>query len=237
MRRLGISEILIKASSAKTREERVTILKQNDSNVLRGILKLVYTPGVHWLLPEGHPTHRFNDMPGQEGNLYSEWKRFYLFFPGGNNNLDQRKRELIFVQVLESIDPKDADLICFLKDGIMPYDNLEYDVIDDAFPGLVPSQRKTTLMLDDKQIELDPKAKRAKLLAELAELDAQEIFGVSEKSKVEANAGISVKEPENIDISKTSKNKNSNQLSGAAFTEKMRAAREAKKKQQTATKE
>lgn len=222
MRRLGISEILIKASSAKTREERVAIIRQNDSNVLRGFLKLYFTPGVRWLLPEGHPPHRFNDMPGQEGNLYAEWKRFYLFFPGGNNNLDQRKREMIFIQILESIDPKDADLVCFIKDGIMPYDNLPYDVIDDAFPGLVPSQRKKTLMLDDKEIELDPKVKRAKLLAELAALDAQEIVDTKPENLD--------KESEKVTTSKASKTANSNQLKGVEFTEKMRLAREAKKK-------
>lgn len=220
MRRLGISEILIKASNAETRKERVAILKQNDSNVLRGILRLHFTPGVRWLLPEGHPKHRFNDLPGQEGNLYSEWKRFYLFFPGGNNNLEQRKREMIFVQILESIDPKDADLICFIKDGIMPYDNLPYDVIDDAFPGLVPSRRETKMLLDDKEIELDPKEKRAKLLAELAKLDAELIMDVP-----------LLKEAEKVEIPKVVKKPISKQLKGAEFTEKMRQAREAKKKQ------
>lgn len=138
MIKYGISEILSKVSETEDFEARVAILKQNDSNVLRHIFRLTYTPGVQWLLPPGKPPLNFNNNPGQQGNLFAEWRRFYLFFPGGNDNLKQSKREAIFIQILESLDPKDAELICSIKDGVMPYDHVDAELVNAAFPGLLP---------------------------------------------------------------------------------------------------
>ncbi len=145
MPRLGIAEILEKVSNEKNIDRRVKILHENDSPVLRGLLRLAYTPGVQWLLPEGTPPFNRNGYLDQNGNLYSQWRKFYLFFPGGNDALAKSKREMIFIQILESIDPRDADLLCAIKDGIMPYSNVNGLLVDKAWPGLIPLPQSETI--------------------------------------------------------------------------------------------
>ena len=158
MIRFGISEILALVSEKEEFNDRVKILRDNDSAVLRHIFKLAFTPGVKWLLPEGRPPIRLNDLPGQQGNLFAEWRRFYLFFPGGNDNVKQSKRESVFIQVLESLDPKDANLICDIKDGIMPYMHVDAELINTAFPGLLPEQVK---VLEVVETPVEVKTKKA----------------------------------------------------------------------------
>lgn len=138
MPKLGISEIFEKISAETKMDVRVKILRDNDSPVLRHILRLAFTPGVQWLLPKGKPPFVANEVPGQQGNLFAEWRRFYLFFPGGNDNLNQIKRETIFIQILESLDPRDADLICAIKDGEMPYKGVTDILVENTWPGLIP---------------------------------------------------------------------------------------------------
>lgn len=143
--RLGIHEIFEKVSKASKLEERIEILRKNDNPVLRHIFKLAYTKGVKWLLPDGKPPYKLNEFPDQETNLYSQWKRFYLFFPGGNDNVNQIKRELIFIQILEGIHPKDAQIICDLKDGKITYKNINRQLVESAFPDIFNDYSKEQL--------------------------------------------------------------------------------------------
>ena len=135
MPRLGISEILEKVQEAKTADEKVLILRQNNSPVLRDILRLAYDKEKVWLLPEGTPPYEINTLTNQQGVLLGEWRKMYLFFEGGNPNLTPIKREYLFIQMLGSIDPKDAALICQIKDKKMPYKSITKNLIEKAYPG------------------------------------------------------------------------------------------------------
>jgi len=135
MPRLGISEVLEQVSEAKKPEEKIELLRKHNSTVLRDVLRLAYDKDKVWLLPEGNPPFTRNELPGQQGNLFAEWRRMYLFFEGGNPNLTAVKREYLFIQMLESIDPRDADLICSIKDKKMPYKTVTKKLIEMAYPG------------------------------------------------------------------------------------------------------
>jgi Family of unknown function (DUF6433) len=136
MPRLGISEILDRVQKEPKVEQKIEILRKNDSTVLRHIFKLAFIKNVKWLLPDGKPPFKVNIYPGQQGNLYAEWRRMYLFFPGGNDNLTNFKREMLFIQILETLDPNDAELICNLKDGKLNYKSINRKLVEDAFPDI-----------------------------------------------------------------------------------------------------
>ena len=114
--KLGISEILKKASEIKDEKMRIGWLRQNDSNVLRGILKGALDPSIEWQLPEGNPPYKENDLVDQQNILYSEYRRLYLFTKNGNPNLKQIRRESLFIELLESVDKDDAKLLLHMKD-------------------------------------------------------------------------------------------------------------------------
>ena len=105
--KLSISEVLKKASAIKEENARIGWLRQNSSTTLQMILRGALDPKVKWLLPEGAPPYKENDLVDQESVLYSESRRLYLFTEGGNPNLKQTRREYLFIQLLESIDKED----------------------------------------------------------------------------------------------------------------------------------
>lgn len=133
--KLGIAEILSKAESEKDTKARIKILQDNYSTVLRDVIRLAYDKVTKWALPEGVPPYKPSIYPDSQPNLYSSWRRMYLFFPNGGGNLSSLKRENLFIQFLEQLDPEDAKLICAIKDKKMPY-SIPKSHFEKAFPGI-----------------------------------------------------------------------------------------------------
>ena len=53
--------------------------------------------------------------------------------------MDQGKREKMFIDLLESLNGKEAEMLCLAKDGNLydAYKGLTLKVVQDAFPGLI----------------------------------------------------------------------------------------------------
>lgn len=135
-----ISVLLERVSNLRTKQQKVDELRAYSSTPLMIILQYAFHPSVKWLLPEGKvpykPTKNWDD---QEGHLYHEARKLYLFIEGGYpGNISQAKREELFVQLLESVDPRDAAFLVVIKDKKFPYDGLNAEIVREAFPGLLP---------------------------------------------------------------------------------------------------
>lgn len=137
MRKLGISEILKKASEQKSTEDKVRVLRENNSPVLTMIIKYALDPTVVWDLPKGAPPYKENTYEDTQSMLYQEARRLYLFVKGGNNELTPLRREQLFIGLLESLDRDDAKLLCSIKDKKLPFKGITKKVVDAAFPGLI----------------------------------------------------------------------------------------------------
>jgi len=135
--KLSISEILKKASQGVTDQDRANVLRAHDTVSLRQVLWTALDPRVKWLLPEGDPPYRPCDLVDQHHRLFTEARKFYLFLEGGNPNLKQLRREALFIELLESLDPEDAKLILAAKDKTIPYPGITIEVVNLAFPGLI----------------------------------------------------------------------------------------------------
>jgi hypothetical protein len=136
--KLSISEILEKASKIENEQERVFFLRQNDSTTLRSVFQGAYDPRIVWALPEGDPPYKPNNLVDQQHRLYTETRKFYLFIEGGNPNLKPLRREQLFVEFLETIDPQDAKLVLSMKNKKLPYLNITSQFVRQVFPGLLP---------------------------------------------------------------------------------------------------
>lgn len=137
--KLGIAEILKKGSEINDIQQRANWLRQNDSHTLRVILTGIFSPNVKWLLPEGEPPYKPNDLVDQHHRLYTESRKLYLFIEGGNPNLKQLRREALFIELIESLDPEDAKLLLAVKDKRIPYPGITLEATNLAFPGLIPA--------------------------------------------------------------------------------------------------
>jgi hypothetical protein len=139
--KLLLGEIFEQVKEAKTNEEKVAILKKNDHNVVRELLKINFNPAVKFLIPK-KVEFRANDAPLglSETNLWNEFRKMYLFIEGGHQTLQQARREVLFIQLLEGLHKKDADLLVALKDKKIK--GVSEKVVNDAFPGLLPTKEK-----------------------------------------------------------------------------------------------
>lgn len=139
MRLPAVSTILKEASEIKDKKQRVRFLQSHHPNMLmKTLLKYVYDPNIKFALPPGEPPYKPCEALDQENMLYLEQRRFYLFLEGGNPNLNPLRREALFVQLLESIEPEDAKLMIAVKDKKLPYKGITEKVVREAFPSLLP---------------------------------------------------------------------------------------------------
>jgi hypothetical protein len=134
---LLISEILDKVSKAKTNQNKVALLKQYNSPALRMVIKSSFDPKIKWALPEGEVPFKRNEAPaGTEHSVLSyESRKLYHYIEGGNGSLSQRKRETMFVQMLEGLHETEADVLVAAKDGVLHqmYKGLSANVVKEAF--------------------------------------------------------------------------------------------------------
>ena len=133
-------EIFEQEDKARTKKEKIAVLHTYSSAALKTVLGYTYDPGVKWLLPETNPP--YTPLPAnadQEARLISELKKIYLFVAGPTDtqrNLKQAKRELLFINLLEVIDPRDAIVVLGMKDGKLPYKGLTRNLVAEAFPNM-----------------------------------------------------------------------------------------------------
>jgi hypothetical protein len=136
--KLSISEIVNKAVDLKSNEEKVKWLRDNSSIPLQTVLRYTYDKdGVEFLIPNTPPPWKKNSYVGVEGMLYKEVRRLRIFVKGGGyDNLNQVKRENLFISLLEDVDNSDAELLCKMITQ-KPIKGLPRSVIEEAFPGLI----------------------------------------------------------------------------------------------------
>tara|TARA_R110000772_G_scaffold123653_1_gene230025 strand:+ start:366 stop:845 length:480 start_codon:yes stop_codon:yes gene_type:complete len=132
-----ISEILDKVSKAKTKQNKVALLKQYNSPALRMVIKSSFDPKIKWALPEGEVPFKRNEAPaGTEHSVLAyESRKLYHYIKGGNGDLSQGKRETMFVQMLEGLHESEADVLVAAKDGVLHqmYKGLSANVVKEAF--------------------------------------------------------------------------------------------------------
>jgi hypothetical protein len=133
----SFAEILTQVSKIKSKKEKVIFLKQYQTDALRMICKSSFDPNIVWELPEGDVPYNQNDAPeGTEHTLLAhEARKLYHFIKGGNPALNQNKREIMFVQMLEGLHKAEAELLCAAKDKILhqKYKGLSDNVVKEAF--------------------------------------------------------------------------------------------------------
>jgi hypothetical protein len=137
---IPLSVILENASKQRTRAERIAYLRANQTTPLMILLQYCFHPAVKWLLPVGQvPYTPLLQAEDQESHLYHEARKMYYFIEGGYpGNITNLRRQQMFIEMLEGIDPRDAILLCAIKDKVMPFEGIDADLVREAFPGVLP---------------------------------------------------------------------------------------------------
>ena len=137
----SIYETLLKVAKEGGNKARSEALSkyQNDFPI-KVILDLVYNPNIEFLLPETDPPYTPVDVAVDAQNVLKadiRRLRYCLNIPEGEQ-LRPLKREQMFIEMLESVDPKDAQLLLNVKNKKLPEElkPITVAVVKKAFPGI-----------------------------------------------------------------------------------------------------
>lgn len=133
-----IHEVIDLVSKAKTREEKISLLKQHDTQALKDVLVGTYHSKVEWNLPPGRPPFEAAEERSVPTNLLKQTRKFNDLVKGGpGDNLPAFKREQIFIRLIEQIHPDDAELLLKMVAKKQLVKGLTKKLVEEAFPGLI----------------------------------------------------------------------------------------------------
>ena len=120
------------------KEDKLKILKQNDSWALRDVIRGSMDSTIDFYLPKGDPPpYTPCEAHTTPSNLLREHKKFTYFVKGGKaDRLLALKRETIFIGILESIHPLDAQVLIDMINKKTP-SGLTRPIVKEAFAGLL----------------------------------------------------------------------------------------------------
>lgn len=134
--RLSISGIIEAAKKERNKGAKIAVLRKHDSLALRRVLKFIFDENLIKLLPDSNPPYKKNPHSGSEMVLYSQARTLKIYIrDGGYNDLAQYRREMLFIELLEALDAKDAELLCAGLDE-NPKIGIGKKIIYEAFPDL-----------------------------------------------------------------------------------------------------
>lgn len=131
------SEILQAVSSAKTKSEKIKLLKEHRSPALVALFVWNFDESIKSALPDGEVPYTPNDAPTPEAQskLASQYRTLYNYVRGGNDTLKQTRREALFIELLESLHPDEAEVICLVKDkNLGKKYRITHNVVKEAYP-------------------------------------------------------------------------------------------------------
>lgn len=139
MRNYLISDVLIEQSKLKSKVDKIAYLRKMNSAPLRDILRINFDDDIVSMLPNGAPPYKKDDMPDgmNYSTLQQQYKKFKYFFKGQYSDMNPIKRESIFLEVLESIHPADAEVFIAAKDKDLKFKGLTKKLVMDTFPNLI----------------------------------------------------------------------------------------------------
>lgn len=155
----GVFEIFKNAASQPEEAGKVAYLQQlGNNNAVRTILQGCFHPAVQFALPGDLPPYSEGDPVSVETRMYSMIKRFDIFVHGGRPVSSQAKREMIFIETLESVHPEDAKVMIQMVKKRDPYPGITEAVTRAAFPDLLPpvdiaEEMKATMVKPELEVK------------------------------------------------------------------------------------
>ena len=158
-----VHEVLDLASSQRANAKKVEALQKYESDAVKVVLKWNFDDYIVSAVPEGEVPYAeeedqlvysgslsenlrreaaggdsatAQDMDGRgRTTLRREWQNLYHYVKGGNDQLSRTRREMMFINLLRGLHPKEAEIIVLVKDGRLEekYKISKQNVID-AYP-------------------------------------------------------------------------------------------------------
>jgi hypothetical protein len=133
-----VFEILEAAGKARSKQEKIEILRKYESWALKDVLRASYDPKVEFTIPAGSPPYEPNLPESTPSNLLRKNVDFqYIVKNGAGDTMPAFKREKLYIAILESIHPKDAEVVINMVNKKKPANGVTLKVVQEAFPSLI----------------------------------------------------------------------------------------------------
>jgi hypothetical protein len=139
----NIFEIFDEFEEAKTKAERMAVIEKNLSKTLVDVLQFTFHPDCKWKVKEV-PENYLGNQDSKPGisfcQLSVEIRKLYLFQEGHPTaeSLSDRKRNELLIQLLESLEPREAEVVMGIFKKDLGVKGLTYKFVKEAFPNLIP---------------------------------------------------------------------------------------------------
>jgi len=139
----NIYEVFDEFEKAKNHQERMKVIGNNLTRTLVEVLKMTFHPEFQWKiteLPSDYKTPT-DQLPGLTYDTISnKIKKLYMFREGHPtaNALSPRKQNELLIQLLESLEPRDAEVIVGIFNKDQGVKGLDYKFVKQAFPEMLP---------------------------------------------------------------------------------------------------
>jgi hypothetical protein len=139
----NIFEVFDEFEQATNKKDRMAVIEKNLSKTLVQVFELAYHPNYEWLIKEMPDNYVIpNDiLPGiSRTQLSTEIRKLYMFKKGDPTaeKLGPQKRNELLLQLLESLEPREAEVIIGIFQKDLGVKGLNYKFIKEAFPNLLP---------------------------------------------------------------------------------------------------
>ena len=160
-----VFEVLDLTAKQKTNPKKVEALQYYSHDSIKSILIWNFDDSIKSLLPEGDVPYgdgeqqqifsgtlsdniareaaggesaTGQDLDGRnKTSLRREWTNLYNFVEGGNANINGMRREVMFINMLQGLHPKEAEVLVKVKDKkLTDLYNVPFDIVKVAYPDI-----------------------------------------------------------------------------------------------------
>lgn len=131
-------EIFDQVTKAVTKEDKIAVLQRHSTDAVKNVLVGTFDESVNWLLPDGSPPYTPAEERSVPSNFIRKLNDLRFFVKGGPGEHEAKfKREARFVRLLESIHPKDAEMVLRMVAKQPPAEGLTKEIVKEVFPNLI----------------------------------------------------------------------------------------------------
>ena len=135
-----IDKILEGANKRRNFERRVSALRENSSKTLKTVLRGAYDDRIRFILPEGMPPQaKLNEDDSKATKTISDHLESFVYFFDEGELVPMDIRIKIFINILETISKREAEILVAMKDKNLHslFKNLDKETVKTAFPGYI----------------------------------------------------------------------------------------------------
>jgi len=109
----------------------------DDQNTYSGTLSTKMKEDIRAMHETGSFSMGVSDTQGRT-TIRREIKNFYHFVRGGNDGMNNMRRESMFINILQGLHPLEAEIVCLVKDGkLSDKYNITREIVEEAYPDIL----------------------------------------------------------------------------------------------------